>query len=168
LYDFRFYDESFGIWVLCHQTWWAMRKSEERRLAKAGLTPERLAVLWVASAHPGPLTPAEISRAVFRENQTVAGLLDRMEKEGLVRRVPKRKGRPFTEIQMTAKGRELWEQAREVAIAHVRNITSGLSREEREQLQQILPKLRQNALEDLHWELLPAPSWLGGAESGTS
>ena len=161
MYDFRSYDEAFGTWALLHQAWYVLRKSEERKLAKAGLTPEKLELLWVCNAHPGPLTPAEISRATHRENQTTAGLLNRMEKEGLVRRVPKRKGRPFTEVQMTAKGQELFERGRKVALPHIRKLVSGLSTGELKQLQKLLRTLRQSALEELHLELLPPPSWLG-------
>lgn len=159
MYDYQFDDDAFAAWVLIHQTWYVMRKSEERLLAKVGLTPEKNELLWVASDHPSPLHPAEISRAVFRENQSVAGLLNRMEREGLVTRVPKRKGRPFTEVKMTAKGQELRNQAKESDLAHISKIMSCLSAEEIKQLTQLLRKIRQNALDELRIELLPPPSW---------
>ena len=41
VYDYQFNDDAFAVWVLIHQTWRAMRKSEERLLAKTGLTPEK-------------------------------------------------------------------------------------------------------------------------------
>lgn len=159
MYDYHFDDDAFAVWVLMHQTWRAMRKSEERLLAKTGLTPEKNEVLWVASDHPSPLIPAQISRAVFRENPTIAGILNRMVKEGLVTRVPKRKGRPFTEVKVTAKGQELYNQAKEADLAHINKIMSCLSPEERGQLKKLLRKIRQNALEELRTELLPPPTW---------
>lgn len=159
MYDYQFNDDAFAVWMLIHQTWRAMRKSEERLLAKTGLTPEKNEVLWVASDHPSPLIPAEISRALFRESQTVAGLLTRMEKDGLVTRVPKRKGRPFTEVKVTAKGQELCNQAKEADLAHINKIMSCLSAEERGQLKKLLRKIRQTALEELYLELLPPPTW---------
>ena len=159
MYDYQFADDAFAVWVLIHQTWRAMRKSEERLLAKTGLTPEKNELLWVASDHPSPLIPAQISRALFRESQTVAGLLTRMEREGLVTRVPQRKGRPFTEVKMTAKGQELRNQAKESDLAHISKIMSCLSAEEVKQLTQLLRKIRQNALDELRIELLPPPSW---------
>jgi len=159
VYDYQFRDEAFAAWVLIHQTWHAMRRSEERILAKIGLTPEKNEVLWVASDHPSPVTPAKISCALFRENQTVAGLLNRMEKENLVTRVPKRKGRPFTEVKVTVKGQQLSNQAKATDLAYIDKIMSCLSVEEIKQLKKLLRKIRQNALEELRTELLPPPSW---------
>jgi DNA-binding MarR family transcriptional regulator len=159
VYDYRFYDDAFGAWTMIHQTWHAMRRSEERRLANVKVTPEELEVLWISGEYPAPLTPTEISRAVFREAQTVSGLLDRMERKGLVRRVPRRKGRPFTEVQTTAKGQELCNRGKEVDLAHISKMMSRLSAEELKQLQQLLRKVRQNVLEELNVELLPPPNW---------
>src|SRR4030043_1565170 len=101
-------------WALLRQTSIAVNKAAEIKLAKVGLTPEKAAVLWACRDYPGTITPAEIARLMFRENQTIAGLLNRMEKEGLVSRVPKRKGHPFTEVKMTPKGEKLCEQGIEV------------------------------------------------------
>jgi len=161
VYDFQFSDAALTAWVLMYQTWSAMYKAEERRFAKIGLTPEKVDVLWLCKIHPGPLTPAEIARVYFRKGQSVAGLLNRMEREGLVRRVPKRKGRPFTEIQLTPQGKELCPRGIEATTALVAKVMSGLSAEELKQLQKLLRKLRHSALEELNIELMPAPSYAG-------
>ena len=162
MYDYQFDDDAFAAWVLMHQTWYVMRKSEERKLAKVGLTPERLQVLSVCTDYPGTLIPEEISRLIFRDSQSVSGLLNRMERDGLVRRVPKRKGHPFTEVHLTPRGEELCPRGIEAITALVTKVMSCLSAEELEQLQKLLRKLRQNTLEELHLELMPPPSWAGG------
>ena len=162
MYDHQLSDASLTTWLLIARTWSAMYKVEERKLAKVGLTPEQVDVLWLSRDYPIPLTPAEISRSLFRESQSIAGLLSRMEREGLVRRVPKRKGRPFTQVQLTAKGQELCPKGIETATNVVAKIMSCLSAEEHEQLQKLLRKLRQSALEELHLELLQPPSKAAG------
>ena len=96
MYDLEFSDSAMTTWTMLRQTWTAVNKMAEVKLAKVGLTPEKAAVLWLCRDYSGTLTPAEIARYLFRENQTIAGLLNRMESEGLVKRVPKRKGHPFT------------------------------------------------------------------------
>jgi len=163
MYDYQFQDDDFAVWVLVHQTWRAMRKSEERVLAKIGLSPEQNELLWVAANHPGPLTAAEICRALFRESNTISQLLNRMERGGLVTRAPKRKGRPFTEVKTTGKGQELYNQAKETNLAHMKKIISCLSAEEIQQLKNLLKKIRENALKEilleLHVELRAAPDW---------
>ena len=166
MYDYQIPDARLAAWSLLFQAFYAARKAEERRLykAKVGLTHDKLTVLQLATHYESPLTPAKISRSLFRESQTIAALLSRMERDGLVKRVPKRKGKPYTEVKATAKGEELCGPAAEVDASVATEIMSCLSTEELEQLQKLLRKIRQKALDELYIELLPPPqrvaSWL--------
>ena len=166
MYDYQIPDARLAAWSLLFQAFYAAHKAEERRLykAKVGLTHDKLIVLYLATHYEGLLTPAEISRSLFRESQTIAALLSRMERDGLVKRVPKRKGKPYTEVIATAKGKELCGPAVEVTISFATELMSCLSAEELEQLQELLRKIRQKALDELYIELLPPPqgpcSWL--------
>ena len=162
MYDYHFPDLNHTVLVQLRQTSSAIYKLTERKLAKIGLTPTKVYVLWLCREHDGPLTPAEISRSLFRESQTIAGLLARMEKEGLVQRIPKRKGHPFTEVLITEKGKEAWYKGVKVTMAMVEDTMSTLSAEETEQFQELLRKLRQKALAELHLELMPQPEWARG------
>jgi len=156
LYDFRFPDaDRFTAWFLVSQTRAAITRVTEKELAKIGLTPEKAKVLWLCHDYPPPLTPAEMSRLMFRKSHSVAGLLDRMERDGLVRRVPKRKGHPFTEIQLTEKGRELVTPAKEVIVRFISELMAPLADEEVDQLRAVLTKLRESTLERLRLDLKP-------------
>jgi len=97
MYDFQFSDSAFATHKLLRQAWIAVSKAMEYRLAKVGLTPEKLAILWACRDYPGTLTPSELARLLFREAQTIVGALNRMEREGLIKRIPKRKGKPLSE-----------------------------------------------------------------------
>lgn len=158
MYDFQLPDAALSSWLLLARTWSALYKVKERKLTKVGLTPEQLDVLWLSRDYPIPLTLAEISRSLFRESQTIVGLVSRMEREGLVTRVPKRKGKPFTEVKITSRGEELCQPGIDVATSVVTKLMSCLSPKEHEQLQKLLRKLREKALDELHIELLPPPS----------
>jgi len=160
VYDYQFADSYQTAFVQLRQTSSAIYKLAERKLAKVGLTPMKVYVLWLCREHDGPLTPAEISRVFFRESQTIAGMLARMEKEGLIRRIPKRKGHPFTEVQITENGEEAWHKGVTVAVAVVEDMMSTLQAEELEQFQELLRKLRQKALGELREELMPQPDWV--------
>ena len=164
MYDYQIPDARLAAWSLLFQAFYAAHKAEERRLykAKVGLTHEKLIVLYLATNYEGLLTPAEISRSLFRESQTIAALLSRMERDGLVKRVPKRKGKPYTEVKATAKGKELCGPAVEVAISFAMELMSCLSAEELEQLLKLLRKIRQKALDQLYIELLPPPQGATG------
>ena len=152
MYDFQFSDSAFATHALLRQAWIAVNKAMESRLAKVGLTPEKFAVLWACRDYTGRLIPAEIARLLFREEQTVTGLLNRMEREGLVKRIPKRKGKPFTEVKITPKGEEAISQALPVHKELIGELASDLSVEQQENLHESLRALRDNALQTLRVE----------------
>jgi len=162
MYDFEFQETAMGTWAVLRQTWIAVNKAAEVKLAKVGLTPEKAAVLWACRDYPGTLTPAEIARLVFRENQTIAGLLNRMEKEGLVTRVPKRKGHPFTEVKLTPKGEKLSGPGIEILSALIKGLVADVPVEEQKQLQKSLRKLRQKMMDEMHMELDKGPPAFAG------
>jgi len=152
MYDFEFPDNSLTTFAMLRQTWAAINKLAETKLGKVGLTPEKVAVLWACRDYPGTLTPAEISRLVFRENQTVAGLLNRMESEGFVKRIPKRKGHPFTEVRLTPRGEEACAPGIEIMKNVVKELMAALPSQKQEQLQGLLRTLRDKALQSLYIE----------------
>ena len=163
MYDFQFSDSAFATYTLLRQAWIAVSKAMEYRLAKVGLTPETLAVLWACRDYPGTLIPAELSRLLFREENTVTGLLNRMERDGLIKRIPKRKGKPFVEVKMTRKGEEAMGPALPVHKAVIAELASDLSAEQQEKLQDSLRALRDKALETLRLEPRPAAGRPGKA-----
>ncbi len=162
MYEFRFADPSFTTYTLLRQTWAAVNKVAETKLAKVGLTPEKTAVLWACRDYPSTLTPAEIARLLFRENQTIAGLLNRMEKEGLVKRIPKRRGHPYTEVKLTPKGEKACAPGIEVMKGVVTELAAHLPVEKQEQLQDLMRMIREKALDTLHLEATTPPGYPPG------
>ena len=154
MYDYKFEDTTLTSWALLRQASSAVQKVAERKLARSGLTPEQVDVLWICRDYPNTLTPAELSRLVFREEQTITGVLNRMEREGLVRRVPKRKGKPFTEIKITDKGTAAAGAGVEIAMALITEIMSTFSAPEHEELQRMLRLLQRKIAELLQVELV--------------
>jgi DNA-binding MarR family transcriptional regulator len=152
MYEFEFAESAFTTFAMLRQAWTAVNKASEGKVAKLGLTPEKLAVLWACRDFPGTVTPAEIARLLFRENQSIAGLLNRMEKEGLVKRIPKRKGKPYTEIKMTPKAQQLVGPGVEMMKELIRDFASGLTAEQQEQLRKLVRVMRDKGLEYLYIE----------------
>jgi DNA-binding MarR family transcriptional regulator len=156
VYDFKFTDQALTTYTLVRQAWVNVNRLAEAKLGKVGLTPETLAVLWAASDYPGTLIPAEIARLTHRENQTIAGLLNRMEKAGLIQRIPKRKGKPFTEVKITDKGRELCDAGVPIFKAMVTDLISDMPVKMQKECQEWHRILRDKALDRLHLEAVPA------------
>jgi len=123
MYDYKFEDSNLETWIRVRQTWTLMQMSLEKVLGKIGLTPEQVSVLWIcrdSEARGRVVVPAEIARILLRKDQTVTGLLNRLEVDGLVRRISKRRGHPFTEVKLTDKGRE----ACDIGVASVKSVVS--------------------------------------------
>jgi len=157
MYDLEFSDPTMTTLALLRQTWIIVNRAIETRLGRIGLTPEKFAVIWICRDHPGPLTPAEISRLMDREPQSITGVLNRLEREGLVKRIVKRKGRPFTEIKLTAKGENLCAPGIEICKRLIQGLTSDLPPSEREGFHKTLKVMRQRMLDELHLETAQSP-----------
>ncbi len=69
----------------------------------------------------GEMTPSEISEAVFREKNSITAVLNSLEKEGVVRRVPSSSDRRSVKVVITDKG---WQEANRLSP-----IAQELSRE---------------------------------------
>ena len=162
MYDFKFTDPGMTTWTLLRQAWTAANKVSEIKLAMVKLTPEKLSVLWACRNYPPPVIPAEISRLTTRENQTIAGLLNRMENEGLVKRIPKRRGQPYTEIKMTNKGSKLVDPGLKVQLELITKFMAEFTKEEHQQLQKLLRKVRDKAADELHEEIISPKAYPKG------
>jgi DNA-binding MarR family transcriptional regulator len=160
-YDLEFTEPAMTVWMLLRQTHTAVNKVAEVRLAKKGLTPEKAAVLWACRDYPDVVTPAEIARLVFREAQTIAGLLNRMEREGLIKRIPKRKGRPYTQVKLTPKGEELVDPGIQVLRRLIESLTEDMPDKERERLIKSLAAIRRKMMDELHIESGSPPALEG-------
>jgi len=73
-----------------------------------------------------------------------------MEKQGLVQRIPKRKGHPFTEVKMTAKGKKLLDAALPVFKSVVSDLISNMPVQKQKECQAWHRELRDKALDKLH------------------
>ncbi|MBB3019078.1 DNA-binding MarR family transcriptional regulator [Microvirga lupini] len=92
----------------------------------------------------GRLTPREIEEAVLFEQYNLSRLLDRMEKEGLVRRIPFPGDKRRQLIEITEEGKALqWRMWSVYAAAINRFISAKLTDNEAGQLSALMLKLIQ-------------------------
>jgi DNA-binding MarR family transcriptional regulator len=119
--------------------------TESRRLTKEiaarhGLTGPQLTVVKMLEAL-GELPLSRLSEKIRAQNSTVTGIVDRMEREGLVVRARSASDRRVVHIQLTAKGAAL---AREVQVEPMdifREALTALSAEEARSLLRALRKV---------------------------
>ena len=104
-----------------------MYKARTRELFQYGITPAEAAVLVIVQAIGEKATPAEISRWLFREPHSISGLLARMEKQGLVRKVKDLDRKNLVRVVITEKGQQAYQQSTKRESIH--RIMSSLSEE---------------------------------------
>lgn len=146
-------DEYLKLWVLMSQTYDAFSRAQEIDYARYGINNERRAVLFIIANNGGHARPVDIAREIFRELQSVTGLLQRMERDGLVTR-HKGSGRSKVEVRLTEAGRDVLKRSANSEIDKI--VFSALKKSERERLSLYLWKVRTRLLAQLgiaEWQL---------------
>lgn len=139
-------DRDFVLWALIRQTQWVILRVREAELAQYDLTPEQAAVCLFTHLAGNNPTPSELSRWLVREPHTVSGMLSRMDKKGLVRKVKDLNRKNQIRVVLTEKGQRAFEQATNRECIH--QIFSCLTDEDHKQLKSLLGKLRDTTLEE--------------------
>lgn len=122
-----------------YQRAWAIMRAE---IESYDLTPPQfglLAFLWQQDG----LTQAELSEQGQIDRTTVGGLIDRLEKTGLVERRQHPQDRRAHMIYLTGRGKELEGPLSECAGRSLAKFTKGLNYEEVGELRRMLNILRE-------------------------
>ncbi len=120
--------------------------TESRRLTKqaareVGLTGPQLTVIKLLDTF-GDLSLSSLSERIRAQNSTVTGIIDRMEREGLVHRERSTADRRVVYIRLTPKGRQLSKDILVEPMEIFRTVLSMLSRDDTRDLLRILSKLQ--------------------------
>lgn len=119
--------------VLLRRAWYGLNQAFRRRLAHLGLTPDQFTALrTLLEGDERGLTQRELSRLMSSDPNTVASLLERMEKGGYVERLPHEQDRRAHRIKLLPRGRKVYESARAIAVALQSEVLSTIPAETRE------------------------------------
>jgi len=130
----------FGVLMLL----WRSALAQERTGTGGGCLPA------------GPLTPAELAEAAGVTRATMTGLIDTLERDGLVRRESDPSDRRMMPVKLTAKGRKLLEEMLPGHFRLMAEIMRPLSEVERKTLVRLLNKILQQASALPRPETVPA------------
>jgi DNA-binding MarR family transcriptional regulator len=120
--------------------------TESRRLTKGmasqfGLTGPQLTVIKMLESL-GDLSLSSLSERIRAQNSTVTGIIDRMEREGLVRRERSTSDRRVVLIRLSEKGARLAQKIEVEPMEIFRSALAALSRDDVRDLLRILTKLQ--------------------------
>jgi DNA-binding MarR family transcriptional regulator len=112
-------------------------------LARHDLSEGRLAALLAASAEPG-ITPRALSDRLEVTSATVTGLLDRLERDGLIVRQPHATDRRTHTLTTTTAGEQLIGELVPVYADWLRQLGAGIGATERDGAALVLAAVQQN------------------------
>ncbi len=124
--------------------------TESRRLTKGmarevGLTGPQLTVLKLLETFQD-LSLSSLSERIRAQNSTVTGIIDRMEREGLVGRERSTSDRRVVHIKLTEKGAALAREVRVEPLEIFRSALTSLTAADLKDLLRILMKLQKRVL----------------------
>ncbi len=129
---------------LIFQLFGAARELQSRledALDHIGLSCGKLGVLRVLTLAGEPIALSDLAQYNRCVPSNVTQLVDRLEADGLVRRVNDSKDRRVTRAALTHEGRMAWIQAKKVVAQHERDLLRIMSEEEIASLTRILKQL---------------------------
>ena len=134
----------------------------EVALQPHGLSLPQFHLLAALKSCGGVLSTGEIARIMLRASQTITGLVDRLEAQGLVERQVDRRDRRKANVRITAMGERRLAEAQPTANRLAESIVSPLTHEELQDLEAKMRKLLGNAWQKLAAMQEQTPSAPGG------
>jgi len=102
--------------ILLRHAWYGLNQAFRRRIAHLGITPDQFTVMRTL-LEAGGITQSKLTEQMSSDPNTVASLLERMEKSGLLERRQHEQDRRAHRLHLRATGRSKYQAAREIAIA---------------------------------------------------
>ena len=139
-------DTEYDLWILLSRVYHMIAKLRNVEMNKYGILPVQAYMLYMIQAMGNATTPAELSRFVYQQRNSVSDILKRMEKQGLITKSKStgRNGRVL--VRMTEKGKKALQLSEQ--REHLHNIMSVLNEEKKQQLESVLELLRDRAIEE--------------------
>lgn len=100
---------------LLRRAWYSLNQAFRRRTAHLEITPDQFTVMRTLLEQDG-ITQRELTHIITSDPNTVASLLERMEKAGLLTRKSHEKDRRANRLHLQPAGKKKYEEAREIAI----------------------------------------------------
>src|SRR5256885_6560990 len=98
------------------RAWYGLNQAFRRRIAHLGLTPDQFTVMRTLLEHEG-ISQRQLTSLMSSAPNTVASLLERMEKASMMERPTHERDRRTNQLRLRPRGKIRYEAAREIAVA---------------------------------------------------
>jgi len=128
------------LWVVLARCFNSFAQNEAQQIKAFDLTTPQFGVLE-ALAHLGPMKMCEIGNKLLMSGANVTGVVDRLEKKGLVQRVLDAEDRRMFMIHLTNQGSKLIAKFFPIHAEQIEAFTGVLNAKEKRLLTNLLKKL---------------------------
>jgi MarR family transcriptional regulator, transcriptional regulator for hemolysin len=120
--------------ILLRRAWYGLNQAFRRRIAHTKATPDQFTVLRTLSEHEqNGLTQTELTKLMASDPNTVASLVERIEKLGWIERKAHEQDRRANRLRLKPQGKRKYLEIREIAIGLQTDILRGLPENSREE-----------------------------------
>lgn len=137
------YKHQAPLGYLIHEVARLMKRRFEEEAKTHGITLPQWRVLGQIAMNEG-ITQVQIATATEIDPMTVSGVLDRLDKRGLIDRYADPTDSRAKLARLTAEGEALYTTARKVGLAMYEASLEGVTEDEREALIGVLSRMRIN------------------------
>jgi DNA-binding MarR family transcriptional regulator len=134
---------TFSVAYLIHDVGRLFRRSFEEEARHMGVTLPQWRALAEISRNPD-ISQVALATAIDAGAMTVSGILDRLEKRGLIERYPDPTDSRAKLTRVTAAGADIIKTARDVALTINAAALAGMSAGEQKALTDALQRVREN------------------------
>ena len=128
---------------LIHEVARLMKRRFEDEAQAHGITLPQWRTLAVMAQNEG-IAQSDIAAAIDADPMTMSGILDRLDKRGLIERYPDPRDSRAKMARITTEGHALFEEARSVGIAMYESALEGLDASQQQVAIAALTRMRDN------------------------
>ena len=140
-------NKEYDIWILLSRVYHLIAMLRKLELSKFDILPVQSYILFVIKALGNDTTPSRISEYVYQQRSSISDILNRMEKQGLIRKTNNPGSKKRVIVTLTDKGEKALVLSRKREYLH--KIMSSLTEENRHLLESGLEILRDSAVNEL-------------------
>ncbi|MGH8267957.1 MAG: MarR family winged helix-turn-helix transcriptional regulator [Steroidobacteraceae bacterium] len=119
----------------------------DKRLAPLGLSAAQFIVIASLAKDPEPKSASDLCKGISYDAGAMTRMLDRLEGKGLIRRSRSPEDRRLVHLELTDEGKAAYPRMREMSMAVQNRFLRGFTKAEARQLEGLLARMIENALE---------------------
>lgn len=127
---------------LLRQAWYGLNQAFRRRIAHLGITPDQFTALrWLHEQETDAMNQRALTNLMASDPNTIATMLGRMERDGLIERRPHANDRRANCVLLKSLGRKVFADARPLALDLQTEVLEALSSSDRGQFLAFLEQI---------------------------